>query len=278
MNTIDLLFKTLWVPNHEKLSKLKQLGHDNINLNNLSTLKTTFISNPDINKIKTTTEEHLITKVEQTTPLANNDSILEKHISISHNNMTTLNVKLSWEELEQNTKNCHNCKLCHDRKNVVIERGNRNAKWMFIGEAPGEQEDIQGKPFVGKSGQLLDKMIQAMNLDINNDVYIANIIKCRPPKNRNPEPDEIEHCKNYILNQIELVNPQIIILLGRFSIQTILNTTSAVGKLRKTVHKYNNKTPTIVTYHPSYLLRTPEAKRDTWEDLQLAMKVFSNLS
>lgn len=178
-----------------------------------------------------------------------------------------------WQQLQHLVINCQNCKLCHGRKNTVLERGSRNARWMLIGEGPGEQEDIQGKPFVGASGQLLDKMITAMQLDPSNDVYIANVVKCRPPHNRNPGEDEITACKNYLFSQIAMVKPQIIITLGRFAIQTILNTELAVGKLRGKVNNYQG-IPVIATYHPSYLLRTPDAKKAAWADLQLAMKVF----
>lgn len=182
----------------------------------------------------------------------------------------------NWNTLVDKVNNCQECKLCYGRKNVVIERGNRLAKWMFVGEGPGEQEDIQGKPFVGNAGQLLDKMIAAMQLDRIEDVYICNVVKCRPPANRNPEPDEISHCQNYLLSQIALVKPQIIITLGRFAAQTLLNSEITVGKLRKIVHHYQN-IPLIVTYHPAYLLRNPSAKKDSWEDLQLAMATVKDM-
>lgn len=180
----------------------------------------------------------------------------------------------TWQHLVNQIRSCDKCKLHHSRTHVVIDRGVRNAKWMFIGEGPGEQEDLQGKPFVGASGQLLDKMIAAMQLDTQNDVYIANVIKCRPPKNRNPEVEEIAECSGYLKEQIALVQPQIIITLGRFAAQAILQTDSAIGKLRGNTHDYHG-IPVIVTYHPSYLLRTPSAKRDSWQDLQLALKVFA---
>lgn len=182
-----------------------------------------------------------------------------------------------WNTLVSSVTNCAKCALCHSRQNVVIERGSRLAKWMFIGEGPGEQEDIQGKPFVGASGQLLQKMIGAMQLDPENDVYICNVVKCRPPSNRNPNPEEINQCKNYVFSQIQLVNPQIIVTLGRFAYQTLLNTEVALGKLRLKQHNYQ-QTPVIVTYHPAYLLRNPSAKKDAWADLQLAMQVFNDIS
>ena len=184
----------------------------------------------------------------------------------------------SWDKLTDLINNCTDCKLCNSRKNLVIERGNRNSQWMFIGEAPGENEDIEGLPFVGSAGQLLDKMLLAMKLDKNNDVYICNTVKCRPPQNRNPEIDEIESCHNYLLSQINLVKPKIIVALGRIAAHTLLQTTMATGKLRQQIHYINENIPVIVTYHPAYLLRNPAAKKDTWEDLQLAMKTFAGLS
>lgn len=182
----------------------------------------------------------------------------------------------NWDELAIAATNCTKCKLCTGRKNVVIERGSRKARWLFVGEGPGEQEDIQGKPFVGASGQLLNKMIQAMKLNPETDVYICNVVKCRPPYNRNPEPDEIEACKSYLFSQINLVQPDIIITLGRFASQTILNSNIATGRLRGIIH-HLDAIPVVVTYHPSYLLRTPSAKADAWEDLQLAMRAFADL-
>lgn len=188
--------------------------------------------------------------------------------------VTNIVENMNWEQLAHKVSICENCKLCENRTQTVLERGNRNAKWMFIGEGPGEQEDLQGRPFVGASGQLLDKMIAAMKLNTENDVYIANVIKCRPPRNRNPEPEEISSCKNYLLQQINLVKPQMIITLGRYAVQTLLDTELAVGKLRGKVHHYQD-IPLIATYHPSYLLRTPSAKKDAWDDLQLAMRSYT---
>ena len=179
----------------------------------------------------------------------------------------------NWDELCSTIKLCDKCKLCYGRSQVVIERGNRNGRWMFIGEGPSEDEDLQGLPFLGSSGQLLDKMIAAMNLDIASEVYITNVVKCRPPQSRNPEQEEIWACNSYLQNQIMLVNPAIIITLGRYAAQTLLKSELALGKLRGKVHHYQ-EIPLIVTYHPDYLLRTPGAKKDAWSDLQLAMQVL----
>lgn len=183
----------------------------------------------------------------------------------------------SWDKLTDLINNCTDCRLCNTRKNLVIERGNRTSQWMFVGEAPGENEDLEGRPFVGSAGQLLDKMLGAMKLDPEKDVYICNTVKCRPPQNRNPEADEIALCNNYLLSQINLVKPKIIVVLGRIAAHTLLKTTQATSKLRNTVHYVEGNIPVIVTYHPAYLLRNPAAKKDTWEDLQLAMKIFATL-
>jgi DNA polymerase len=209
-------------------------------------------------------------------PVQNNDNTQKEQKNLQVATVAKPLIE-SWNKLTDLVNNCTLCRLCDRRKNVVIERGNRNSQWMFIGEAPGENEDIEGLPFVGNAGQLLDKMILAMKLDKNNDVYICNTVKCRPPQNRNPEIDEIAACNNYLLSQINLVKPKIIVALGRIAAHTLLNTTIATNKLRNQIHYLQNNIPVIVTYHPAYLLRNPAAKKDAWEDLQLAMKTFANL-
>ncbi len=228
-----------------------------------------------------TLENSKLTTIENL-PATSNVELKIQQKSVKNISSQTTNVKekessiqifTSWTELSHSVISCENCTLCNGRTNTVLERGSGAAKWMFIGEGPGEHEDLQGKPFVGASGQLLDKMIKAMQLNPDTDVYIANVIKCRPPHNRNPTKVEIEACSNYLFSQIELLAPNIIITLGRFAAQTILNTETAIGKLRNTIHIYN-KIPVIVTYHPSYLLRTPSAKKEAWSDLQLAIKTF----
>ena len=181
-------------------------------------------------------------------------------------------VILDWDKLVSTITDCKLCNLCENRKNVVIERGNRKASWMFVGEAPSIDDDTAGVSFVGQSGALLDKMIAAMKLDVAKDVYICNIVKCKPSSNRHPKDTEIAMCKNYLLSQIELVKPQVIIALGRFAIQTLLNSSLAIEKLRGKVH-YINSIPLIATYTPTYLIRNPEAKKEAWDDLQLALKL-----
>jgi uracil-DNA glycosylase len=186
-------------------------------------------------------------------------------------------VELGWEQLEQAVANCQNCQLCHTRTQTVFGRGNPQARWMLIGEAPGEQEDKQGQPFVGKAGQLLDNMLAAAGLDREHDVYIANVLKCRPPGNRNPGPEEILACSTYLQQQIRHVQPTLILALGRFAVQTLLQTEQSIGKLRGQLHQYQG-IPLIATYHPAYLLRNLPDKAKAWQDMVLAKQHFSRLT
>lgn len=263
-SSYSLLYNQLWVANPERIRLL--------NPNYVIPEKKKLDKAPKEIGVRLVVEP---TRETYTKPVLTNipQSTLPKASEPITNTPINKPLVLEWDVLVDQINNCTQCTLCDGRKNVVIERGSREARWMFIGEGPGEQEDIQGMPFVGNSGQLLDKMIAAMKLNKETDVYICNVVKCRPPYNRNPEIEEINACNNYLLSQIELVKPQIIIALGRFASQTLLNSNLATGKLRKQVHKYKD-IPLIVTYHPSYLLRNPAAKKDAWEDLQLALKVF----
>ncbi len=189
---------------------------------------------------------------------------------------------LDWDALEQAVAGCQACGLCKSRKNTVFGVGDRQARWLVVGEAPGEQEDLQGEPFVGQAGQLLDNMLKAIGLDRGasgeQGVFIANVLKCRPPANRNPQPDEVAKCEPYLRRQVELLQPQIILALGRFAAQSLLQGTVAdiatvpLGKLRGQVHQYQG-VPVIVSYHPAYLLRTPQDKAKAWADLCLALEV-----
>jgi uracil-DNA glycosylase family 4 len=163
-------------------------------------------------------------------------------------------------------KDCQLCPLGKTRTHFVFGVGSPRAQLMFIGEAPGRDEDIQGIPFVGRAGQLLTLMIQAIGMK-REDVYIANVLKCRPPNNRDPLPAEIEKCEPYLLKQIELIAPKLIVALGRFACASLLKTNAALGSLREKIHSYNN-VPLIVTYHPAALLRNPSLKKQTWEDLK----------
>jgi len=152
--------------------------------------------------------------------------------------------------------------------------GDKNADWFFIGEGPGEQEDLQGKPFVGPAGKLLDEMLKALGLSRFKQVYIANVVKCRPPQNRVPKPDEIQSCLPYLLEQIRLVEPKIIVVLGKTAATALLERDEALAKLRGNIHAFAG-IPLIVTYHPAYLLRNPADKKKSWQDLQLAWQVIN---
>ena len=183
--------------------------------------------------------------------------------------------RMDWTTLQAMAAACQACDLCAQRKKSVFGVGDQQAQWMVIGEAPGEQEDLQGEPFVGQSGQLLDNMLKAVGLSRQaqgeGGVYIANAIKCRPPGNHNPTPQELATCAPYLARQVALVQPQIILLMGRFAVQSVLQTTEPIGKLRGQVHTYQG-VPVVVTYHPAYLLRNPADKAKAWADLVLALK------
>jgi DNA polymerase len=169
--------------------------------------------------------------------------------------------------IRQDLGECTRCKL-HGlgRRQIVYGVGNPAADLMFVGEAPGADEDIQGEPFVGRAGQLLTKIVEAIELR-REDVYIANVIKCRPPGNRNPEPDEVEQCEPFLFRQIDTIKPKVIVALGKFAAQSLLRTTDPITRLRGREYKYRDAI-LIPTYHPAYLLRTPSAKRDVWEDMK----------
>jgi DNA polymerase len=162
---------------------------------------------------------------------------------------------------------CTRCKLhALGRRQIVFGVGNPDADLMFVGEAPGADEDIQGEPFVGRAGQLLTKIIEAIGLR-REDVYIANVIKCRPPNNRNPEPDEVEQCEPFLFRQIDTIRPKVIVALGKFAAQSLLRTTDPITRLRGREYRYRDAI-LMPTYHPAYLLRTPSAKREVWEDMK----------
>lgn len=174
------------------------------------------------------------------------------------------------------TRGCTRCPLYQTAKHAVPGEGSPDADLMVVGEAPGANEDETGRPFIGAAGQLLTKILAAVNLG-RDDVFIANVIKHRPPGNRNPKPDEVLACSPYLVRQIELVRPKVILALGTFAAQTLLDTKLAIGKLRGAVHEYHG-VPLIVTYHPAALLRNPAWKRPTWEDVQLARRVLDRAS
>ncbi len=180
---------------------------------------------------------------------------------------------MQWEALEQAVAQCRACELCNGRRNTVFGSGDRQAQWLIVGEAPGENEDLQGEPFVGQAGQLLDNMLKALGLNRRQDVYITNALKCRPPGNRNPDPQEVAQCEPFLRRQVELLQPRIILAMGRFAVQALLQSGEPIGKLRGQVHRYQG-VPVVVTYHPAYLLRNLADKGKAWADLCLALEVL----
>ena len=174
-----------------------------------------------------------------------------------------------WDALTAETHNCHACKLAGTRTNVVFGVGNPNADLMFIGEAPGRDEDLKGEPFVGRAGQLLTDIIKAMKLT-RDDVYIANVVKCRPPENRNPEPDELDACRPFLQRQVALIQPKVIVALGKFGLQSLTEKAYSISAVRGQWLDYKG-IKLMPTYHPAYLLRTPSAKKEVWADMKKVM-------
>lgn len=181
-----------------------------------------------------------------------------------------------WGALEESVRACTRCVLHNTRTQTVFGVGDRRAQWLFVGEAPGADEDRQGEPFVGRAGQLLNAMIAAVGLK-REQVYIANVLKCRPPNNRDPQPNEVEQCEPYLIRQIELIQPKLIVALGRHAAHSLLKTDLALARLRGQRLSYQD-IPLVVTYHPAYLLRTPSDKRKAWEDLRRARSLMQELT
>mgnify|MGYP001230936291 FL=1 len=181
---------------------------------------------------------------------------------------------MNWNALAATVRECTLCGLCVTRTQTVFGTGDVRARLMVIGEAPGADEDRQGEPFVGRAGQLLNTMLRAAGFE-RPQVYIANVLKCRPPNNRDPATEETDRCLPYLLRQIELVNPAVILCLGRIAAQRLLERDETIARMRGRIHRLGNR-PVVVTYHPAYLLRSPTEKRKSWEDLKLAMGVLAN--
>ncbi len=175
----------------------------------------------------------------------------------------------SLEEIRAELEDCRRCPLCEGRKNIVFGVGNPNARLVFVGEAPGREEDEKGEPFVGEAGRLLDRILFAMGLT-RPDVYICNVLKCRPPGNRDPRPEEIEACEPYLKRQLAAIRPEIIVALGQFAAQTLLRDQSPISRLRGEWREYQGM-PLLPTFHPAYLLRNPASKKEVWEDMKLVM-------
>jgi len=180
---------------------------------------------------------------------------------------------LDWDSFAADVDACTMCGLCRTRKRSVPGVGDTRADWLFVGEAPGAEEDARGEPFVGQAGKLLDSMLAAIGLARGDNVYIANVLKCRPPGNRNPEPSEVDACRPYLDRQIALLAPKIIVALGKSAAATLLGTDASIASLRGRVHRYQGVS-LIVTYHPAYLLRTLSDKAKAWEDLLLARRTI----
>lgn len=183
---------------------------------------------------------------------------------------------LEWPQLRERVAACTDCRLRAGCRQTVFGVGDERASWMLVGEAPGADEDRLGEPFVGQAGKLLDNMLAALGLARGKDVYIANVLKCRPPGNRDPQPDEVQQCAPYLERQIALIRPKLIVAMGRFAAQTLLQTESAIARLRGTVHAYSG-VPLVVTYHPAYLLRNLPDKAKAWADLRFAARTMEGL-
>jgi uracil-DNA glycosylase len=183
--------------------------------------------------------------------------------------------EMEWPQLKAKVKGCTDCGLRAGCTQTVFGVGDESAEWMLVGEAPGAEEDRLGEPFVGQAGKLLDNMLAAIGLARGRNVYIANVLKCRPPGNRNPEPEEVAKCSPHLARQIALIKPKLIVAMGRFAVQTLLDTDATIGSLRGTVHSYQG-VPLVVTYHPAYLLRNLPDKAKAWADLLLAQKTIAS--
>jgi len=181
---------------------------------------------------------------------------------------------MDWAQLKAKVAGCTDCKLRAGCTQTVFGVGDENADWLLVGEAPGSEEDRLGEPFVGQAGKLLDNMLAAVSLSRGRNVYIANVLKCRPPGNRNPEPDEVAKCSPHLLRQISLIRPKLILAMGRFASQALLGTDATIASLRGRVHQYAG-VPLIVTYHPAYLLRNLPDKAKSWVDLRFAVRTLA---
>jgi DNA polymerase len=184
---------------------------------------------------------------------------------------------MGWDELKEAVRSCTACGLCKQRKQAVFGVGNESAPWLFVGEGPGADEDEQGEPFVGQSGKLLDNMLAAIGIARGREVYIANVVKCRPPGNRTPAAEEALACAPFLDRQIELIKPRLIVALGKVAAARLLGTEASLASQRGRLHDYKG-TPVVVTYHPSYLLRTLPEKAKAWEDLLFARKTLQKAS
>jgi len=204
-------------------------------------------------------------------PVSNSDEVKTASVRVPE---ISVQESETWRDLRQRVAKCQQCELHRERTQTVFGIGDHHADWLIIGEAPGAEEDKQGEPFVGRAGKLLDSMLFALGLQ-REQVFIANILKCRPPKNRDPKPEEANACSSYLREQIDLIQPKIILAVGRIAAQNLMKTETSIGKMRGQRYQYaDTGIPVVVTYHPAYLLRSPREKRKAWQDLQLAMRVY----
>ncbi|MCX7960595.1 MAG: uracil-DNA glycosylase [Burkholderiales bacterium] len=185
--------------------------------------------------------------------------------------------RMGWDELKAAVKDCRDCGLRAGCTQTVFGVGDERAEWLLVGEAPGAEEDRLGEPFVGQAGKLLDNMLAAIGLRRGENVYIANVVKCRPPGNRNPAPEEVAACSPYLLRQVALVRPKLIVAMGRFAVQTLLGTDASIASLRGRLFRYGG-VPLVVTYHPAYLLRNLPDKAKAWADLVFARRTMATLA
>lgn len=205
------------------------------------------------------------------------DSPSTKNADTERNDKNDISLEEDWEQLQRVATSCTLCELSKSRTNVVFGVGNRNADIMLVGEAPGENEDLQGEPFVGRAGMLLNQMLLAIGLE-RSEVYITNVLKCRPPRNRDPSPQEVVLCTPYLKQQIALIKPKVIIAVGRIAAHYLLNTDESMGRLRGRIYNYGElKTPLFVIYHPAYLLRSPSEKAKAYSDLLKIQNFIKNL-
>lgn len=186
-------------------------------------------------------------------------------------------LRMEWPELKASVASCAACGLAKGRTNTVFGVGDEKAEWLFVGEGPGAEEDAKGEPFVGQAGKLLDNMLAAIGLKRGQNVYIANVVKCRPPGNRNPAPEEAASCEPYLTRQIELIRPKLIVALGKVAVQNLLATDASIASLRGKIHQYQEGIPLLVTYHPAYLLRSLTEKAKAWQDLCFAVETMRGL-
>ena len=211
---------------------------------------------------------------------ASSDTVLNNGATAGTDKASTVvtPVAADWKALETAMRDCRACALCNDRKQVVPGSGDRHATWLMVGEAPGAEEDKAGLPFVGKAGKLLDAMLAALDLNRQTGVYVANSVKCRPPENRTPEGAEIDACNHFLARQIEWIQPEVIVALGKPAAYAVLGREASIQSLRGTIHyreQGERRIPVVVTYHPAYLLRQPEEKWKSWQDLLLARSVLA---